>query len=1117
MFKKAIALILSLSLVLGLIFIPAYATGTDYEVAYRTEETGGWLMASLTEAIDAIGHGTGTIQVMNDIALTEPIEIKGNITMIPTVYKTVTISRGFATGRDADRGEAGDAMFYLFGKALSIGNANTGTLVLDGGNNDDCAGPIIYACGTQTSPSSLALRYNAVLQNNCNTSYGGAIDAVGLVDIDIVGAKFANNTSDKNGGAISIRKDRNNTSTDTATVTIKDTTFVGNTAIAGGAIYADHNGSTLELVKDKFEENIAQKGSALSIEDVACQTSSRKQYPIERAVVIDSCEFQDNTFDDSSLDAATSADLYALSSTVWIGADSAHVENSIVLDGACWFDNETTSDIALDYKDFGVDEKSAVVTIGENYRITGYEEYNDINIMVGAYAVNQISGIDVFKCDSEAQAKTLARHMIHTEDQWGVCHSGDAAFFVVTENGISVKEQTYSLTVLPAEYGTITVDTSNNDIENISAKEEIRVTFRGEGEYRFVPETLSIATADGEPVEYSSLGTSYIFDMPASDVTVTAEFELPGKPVVAVNDSKGGRISIMLPSGYGNNTRIEAGTSVGVYVNADDGYEVERVSVITETGEEFECEGSFANHNTTYSTGFKMPDENLIVRATYKQIVYTITTPYTEYGTITPSSDTASAGTQVVLNVTPDEAARLKSISVTDAKENRIPVEKQKDGSYVFTMPESDVTVNAKFETVQYKVVLPEEPAYSSVTADHETAAMGDTVTVTVVPETDHKASIRVETETGALIGAEKNGDSWSFTMPAGDVTVKVIADKTIYQVTTMSADGGSIEAKANSTVADATVTLIPTADAGMQLKTLIATNGNGEKIKLSKRSDGTYTFKMPASDVEVAATFTAVEHQVNLTSNIGGRCQVEPFKSGIGETVTVTLDPDLFYVVKSVTVTDADGKAIGVTETEKNTYTFEMPATDVALDVAFQQNHFVDIQASEDGFYLLLTDRAVEGQNVNLIAIPNPGYKAYVVAHDALGNKIDVKYNGGNIYSLVATDADVDIDIAFAKKCKDPNNAASIILETVEYGTCEVSNLKAKPGETVTLTCTADAIHEFDSLSICDTDGNFVKVDMKDDGTFSFVMPEDASLPLMIDVQFKPLDITFEDLLTKI
>ena len=86
------------------------------------------------------------------------------------------------------------------------------------------------------------------------------------------------------------------------------------------------------------------------------------------------------------------------------------------------------------------------------------------------------------------------------------------------------------------------------------------------------------------------------------------------------------------------------------------------------------------------------------------------------------------------------------------------------------------------------------------------------------------------------------------------------------YAITVEKATGGAV--KVSSTRADKgdTVTITVTSDSGYVLDTLTVTDKNGDKVALTDRNDGTYTFTMPGSKVTVQAAFVKSEAQTTLS-----------------------------------------------------------------------------------------------------------------------------------------------------------------------------------------------------------------------------------------------------------
>lgn len=75
------------------------------------------------------------------------------------------------------------------------------------------------------------------------------------------------------------------------------------------------------------------------------------------------------------------------------------------------------------------------------------------------------------------------------------------------------------------------------------------------------------------------------------------------------------------------------------------------------------------------------------------------------------------------------------------------------------------------------------------------------------------------------------------------------------------------------------------------------------------------------------------------------GKVTASPTRPKEGATVTVTATPDKGYEVGSVSVTDADGKAVAVTNAGNGKYTFKQPDSKVTIKVTFVwDNPFTDV-----------------------------------------------------------------------------------------------------------------------------------------------------------------------------
>ena len=86
---------------------------------------------------------------------------------------------------------------------------------------------------------------------------------------------------------------------------------------------------------------------------------------------------------------------------------------------------------------------------------------------------------------------------------------------------------------------------------------------------------------------------------------------------------------------------------------------------------------------------------------------YKITIDDAANGTVTANPTAAKAGATVTLTPVPDEGYALSTLTVTDRFGDAVRVTEQADGTYTFTMPNGQVTVNATFVETEEPVAEP--------------------------------------------------------------------------------------------------------------------------------------------------------------------------------------------------------------------------------------------------------------------------------------------------------------------------------------------------------------------------------------------------------------------------
>ena len=135
-------------------------------------------------------------------------------------------------------------------------------------------------------------------------------------------------------------------------------------------------------------------------------------------------------------------------------------------------------------------------------------------------------------------------------------------------------------------------------------------------------------------------------------------------------------------------------------------------------------------------------------------------------GSVTADSLKAKEGDLVTLTVKAATGYELAKIEVKAADNQTVAL----DG-YKFTMPASAVSVSAEFVKTNYTVTVA-EIENGTVEADHQTAQLGDEITLTIAPAIGYElAKIEVKAADNQTITLD--GDK--FTMPASAVSVGAV------------------------------------------------------------------------------------------------------------------------------------------------------------------------------------------------------------------------------------------------------------------------------------------------------------------------------------------------------
>ena len=371
---------------------------------------------------------------------------------------------------------------------------------------------------------------------------------------------------------------------------------------------------------------------------------------------------------------------------------------------------------------------------------------------------------------------------------------------------------------------------------------------------------------------------------------------------------------------------------------------------------------------------FKMGTSDVTVSAQFEQKpdeTLKVTVTPAEHGTVTPDKTTAKKDETVTLTIAPDTGYQLKDGTLKAEGAADAPT-KTGENVYTFKMGTSDVTVSAQFEQKPdetRKITVTCTPTEGGTAVPSKTTAQeGDVVELTVTPKTagGYVFDLLTVTDDDGKIettrsNAVTSGTSIIFTFTVRKSDVKVEAKfkpgdgeaKPIQILSSIPAEGGTVESDKSEAVKDEEVTLKVTPDLnkGYVLKELTVTGSDGTKVtpQMKENSNTTYafsehSFKMPdlPSDgfVTVQAKF-AIPRLVTLPEKVehGSVSSDKQPTAYVGETVTLTVTPDTNCQLKAgfPKVTKTDGTAITLNKADEKTYTFVMENSDATVSVEFE------------------------------------------------------------------------------------------------------------------------------------------------------------------------------------
>ena len=993
------------------------------EVEYSTDSGATWTSSSLSDAVTAIGADTGTIKVLRDITVSSKIEIVGNITLVAN-NKDITITR-------ADTLTGVPVISVASGATLNLGTetAMENTLTIDGGavwngnegypnteadprsdksNNTGVRGnfAIIRTDGT------FNMYENVILQNNHNNTSiydnhsGGGVDIENTGVFNMYGGKIWKCSSASQaewGGGVTVAGLDYELATP-ATFNMYGGEICYNTAgIGGGVSVGNPNGThNHPAIFNMYNGNIHHN-----------KAGSMNAYSGAGVYVADNAVF---TMEDGSIteNTAEAKNGYALGGGVesvgTFNMNGGTISGNTAKSGGAgiflMYNNnvDCTANITggniINNNGEGIfiNDTKAYLNISGNVNISG-------NTTTGIYIEKDASPINVAKILNVEN--TIDVNSAITDDGTVIVTFADglnasdytnvfkntSKSMIVKENKLVIGVQTYAVTVtdpiymaatypggIDSKIGTISV-TGAEDLTAVPAGTKLELAIVIENNtyaknHSFVK--WVVKTESGTEVTV----TDNKFTMPGEAVTVTAEY---------VPD-----IQMTFYAGPSADTTYECKD----YTWNGDG-------TITYT-----MPGNKGTLTISTPNGFKL-----------------WTYPSTDTTTKTP---TVTANDVVTVTVNTNEGYTFNGIKSVTSQMGNLNGTSNNSGTYTFSVPVGtfnnykgtqnayiilDITTNQynitkNYNTNEGEVIVIDR--FDSTHTSIDKAYYKENLWVSIEPKVNYKiksVSCKAgENDVSDFAQTSTTGKSYTFTMPASDVTINVEFELDACAITTDIKNGTISGITSPAAIgSDVSFTLAPTDDTYKLDSYKVFKTGDEATTVDVTESNGTYKFTMPDYPVTVSATFVKKTHDVttSCTPAEGGKVIIIDKTSPVtvGDSVNINVAANAHYEIEAVTVNSES-----VTLGEHGDYTFTMPNKDVTISATFKKKQYSVTTNGEKVKFDGLNDKYTWGDTVEFTVTPDKWYSVKsVYANDAtvVITKVDGKENA---YSFTMPQGDVVI-----------------------------------------------------------------------------------------------------------
>ena len=250
----------------------------------------------------------------------------------------------------------------------------------------------------------------------------------------------------------------------------------------------------------------------------------------------------------------------------------------------------------------------------------------------------------------------------------------------------------------------------------------------------------------------------------------------------------------------------------------------------------------------------------------------------------------------------------------------------------------------------------------------------------------------------------------------------------------------------------------------------------------------GVYSFNVKQSDVQITVNLKEKEYNILVINQEGLEYQISKQKAKMGETVELVINKlprgkELSNIEGVIFNGEIDDFVLN------KTYSFEMPANDVEIDIQLVDKIYNIAINNNTGFELSnMVEYAIYGEEVTIEAINIPD-NVKIVAD--LDETIEYHQNKNNIIKFIMPDSDIEINLSYVEIVK--HTITILNYQNIEYS---IDKEEGYFGDIVTI----EILTIPDNYKIISIGNSNFQCEEVNENLYTFVMPdEDVELQFSI------------------